>query len=1045
MEKYIKKKNSPISDYSWNSLGYIYEDIDKVDEYGYKQYVIHYLPHHNLFKKFITQSFNEYRDSINIGLHDQQKFIKYYMRPNSLNRGIYVFHGLGSGKTLAAISSIVDYIDAGYIICILLPAAIKHQWTTDFGKYSTIRKKPINTTNINYISYNSPVFVKKFNEFLDKSHGNKLIVVDEAHALMSRLSNPGTKSYAIYDILLNLKNARFIFLSATPIVNRPYELITAFNILKGKMIDPNDKKEYTLFPDDYIEFDRDVNYDVIKTRITGLVSYFKPTGANTHPTIHKKLICCPFGEFQYAIYEVYRSAEEQEIAKRKNFFRFNKSKDEETSTYRIKTRYACNMVLPKEVESYKSYISSSLTKSESKQTYFYKLKPNILNQLKDTNTFRIFLKIFNLESIFTQFSIFDGFMDTILNFLGEHEGRTIEAEINDVIIQLKDSDEYDETREPNARAYIDKDEEYNIYSKLKQQKILPYIYKLCTLFYFDILKESDPSIIENLSTTSEYSEINKVFYFIDNIFNTELTELIELKQELLSIFLSKIDLPKTNELQIELLGKKLISLNDYPEYDNEGEDENEREQKLIARLNNKEQVSNYFNEYIKYTSDIDNILKETGEHKDKYKSQEIVEGLTLDNMSKYSGKLSTLIRIIQTGEGNNGVILIYSFFTSTIIKIIGFLLNKNGYYNRKTVSDLDNPLYKFKSYCVFTGETPQDTRKSYIDLINSPQNMHGELCKILIISSAGSEGISINYIRQIHILEPYWTRLRIDQVIGRGNRQNSHINLPPDERNIHVYEYITQRKGIETTDEYIYKYSHKKKNKNSMYIDICKQYSIDCTLYERDSDLICDPITNIDKLLFYPKITSLDKQVHNKDAYILNNYALYLIENVFIDGNLQQFLNMDEDNYISKNLHNIYIMLYKRTNIQLVSFATTKKNISCIPLFKIYLSSDINEYTLQKKIDAHNLSLFAFIITDTISNVDANINITAIITPFNDSDTFEKFKTKAMDIIFNKFDNELNEGLIHKTSLSEIETEYYTTIENEINKFNKEDKIACDV
>ena len=50
-----------------------------------------------------------------------------------------------------------------------------------------------------------------------------------------------------------------------------------------------------------------------------------------------------------------------------------------------------------------------------------------------------------------------------------------------------------------------------------------------------------------------------------------------------------------------------------------------------------------------------------------------------------------------------------------------------------------------------------------------------------------------------------------------------------------------------------------------------------------------------------------------------------------------------------------------------------------------------------------------------------------------------------MDIIFNKFDNELNEGLIHKTSLSEIETEYYTTIENEINKFNKEDKIACDV
>ena len=42
--------------------------------------------------------------------------------------------------------------------------------------------------------------------------------------------------------------------------------------------------------------------------------------------------------------------------------------------------------------------------------------------------------------------------------------------------------------------------------------------------------------------------------------------------------------------------------------------------------------------------------------------------------------------------------------------------------------------------------------------------------QIMIISSAGAEGISLKCVRQVHILEPYWNYVRLDQVLGRAIR-----------------------------------------------------------------------------------------------------------------------------------------------------------------------------------------------------------------------------------------------------------------------------------
>ena len=39
------------------------------------------------------------------------------------------------------------------------------------------------------------------------------------------------------------------------------------------------------------------------------------------------------------------------------------------------------------------------------------------------------------------------------------------------------------------------------------------------------------------------------------------------------------------------------------------------------------------------------------------------------------------------------------------------------------------------------------------------------------------EGLNLFNIRQVHIIEPYWNKVRTDQVKGRARRIESHINL----------------------------------------------------------------------------------------------------------------------------------------------------------------------------------------------------------------------------------------------------------------------------
>ena len=70
--------------------------------------------------------------------------------------------------------------------------------------------------------------------FTKNPFDNKIIIVDEAHNLVSRIvnkiKNKESLSYRIYDYLMSAQNCKIVLLTGTPIINYPNEIGILFNI-----------------------------------------------------------------------------------------------------------------------------------------------------------------------------------------------------------------------------------------------------------------------------------------------------------------------------------------------------------------------------------------------------------------------------------------------------------------------------------------------------------------------------------------------------------------------------------------------------------------------------------------------------------------------------------------------------------------------------------------------------------------------------------------------------------------------------------------------
>jgi len=274
---------------------------------------------------------------------------------------------------------------------------------------------------------------------------------------------------------------------------------------------------------------------------------------------------------------------------------------------------------------------------------------------------------------------------------------------------------------------------------------------------------------------------------------------------------------------------------------------------------------------IDYKERLDRALKYIEEHSNDF--------LTPEALLTYSPKFLNMLENIDDPE-YQGLHLVYSQFrTMEGIGIFSLVLNKNGFARfkiKKSSSgvwtiDIDEADRGKPTYALYTGTETSEEKEMLRHIYNgeweqipesisielnkiAKNNNMGEIIKVFMITSSGSEGINLRNTRYVHIMEPYWHPVRTEQVIGRARRICSHKALPPALQTVEVFVYLMiftpeqlksddaielKRKDLSkalprvpmTSDQYLYEISEIKANLTAQLTDAIKESAFDCYIY----------------------------------------------------------------------------------------------------------------------------------------------------------------------------------------------------------------------
>jgi hypothetical protein len=232
------------------------------------------------------------------------------------------------------------------------------------------------------------------------------------------------------------------------------------------------------------------------------------------------------------------------------------------------------------------------------------------------------------------------------------------------------------------------------------------------------------------------------------------------------------------------------------------------------------------------------------------------------HIHKYSSKIASICNAIYpeaTGELSKGIILIYSQYIDSGLIPIALALEELGFtrYGKDSKSLLktppQNPTINLRAkggkqslkYVMITGDKKlSKNNDADVKAVTDENNKNGEKIKVVLISSAGSEGIDLKYIRQVHILDPWYNMNRIEQIIGRGVRNFSHKGLPFVDHNVEIFLYATlltvkkeedagslkEESKEESADLYVYRVAERKAIQIGNVSRLLKETAVDCIL-----------------------------------------------------------------------------------------------------------------------------------------------------------------------------------------------------------------------
>jgi hypothetical protein len=637
---------------------------------------------------------------------------------------------------------------------------------------------------------------------------------------------------------------------------------------------------YTALPDTLEEFNNNfinrdtgnvVNIEKFKRRIMGLTSYFRSAQEDLLPRYDKNFdkhpVFIPMSDYQFNKYEEYRHEERKsEKIKKGAKPAGDDALKEPSSTYRIFSRLACNFAMPTPPgrpipKAFRKKVTRLATYGPDGQvtdvTYVTTRGNNIVDEKKGDLTVENEIDKKYQEAIVNQWNNREPDKDVVPPVVNKKElekaKKALEKAAEDARKQLEKEQKALEKAEAKAQKVLEKAEE-------KERK------------------KAEKKASKKGGAGSDDGQ-EQVIWSGDEDEEEEDEE----------------DESDNEELMSE---KAQAKEDDEEDEEDEGGPNDPRREDEVIEIEGIKDVDARDREFDELEGD--EILESFGdvEYKTaiaqayavikKYKS----EFLTPEKLEIYSPKFLKMLENIENPE-YRGLHLVYSQFRSMEgIGIFALVLEANGYAHFKikktgldgweinmSEEDMGKP-----TYALYTGTEEADEREILRNIYNgawdnipnniaeqlrrrSANNDMGEIIKVLMITSAGSEGINLRNTRYVHIMEPYWHPVRAEQVIGRARRICSHKDLPHEMQTVEVFIYImvftqkqldsenaielrikAQDRGkiapypIQTSDEKLYEISTIKERLSTQLLVGIKEASIDCATYTKSNSkegLVC--------------------------------------------------------------------------------------------------------------------------------------------------------------------------------------------------------------
>ena len=206
--------------------------------------------------------------------------------------------------------------------------------------------------------------------------------------------------------------------------------------------------------------------------------------------------------------------------------------------------------------------------------------------------------------------------------------------------------------------------------------------------------------------------------------------------------------------------------------------------------------------------------------------------LTADKLTDHASKFATVIKTIESGSG---VCLVYSNFVAMGARLFAMALEEHGYAPAYGGALLANPGYEGAAkgkYILLTSDYTEPELDLMLKMVKSAKNRDGSQVRVVVSSKIVSEGVDFRFMRQIHVLDPWWNMSRIEQVVGRGLRTCSHQALPFEDQNCTVYLHVVRTgDGTECFDEYTYRTKvEPKATKIARVRKVLAESAMDCPL-----------------------------------------------------------------------------------------------------------------------------------------------------------------------------------------------------------------------